>query len=72
MPFTTISLVHNLRSLCPTIYGHEMVKAGLVLGLFGGSQKFVDSKVRLKVDVQRIITPCNSNSENVKALPYYN
>lgn len=27
-------LVH---SLCPTIYGHEMVKAGLLLGLFGGS-----------------------------------
>jgi DNA helicase MCM8 len=27
-------LVH---SLCPTIYGHELVKAGLLLGLFGGS-----------------------------------
>ena len=29
-------LVH---SLCPSIYGHEMVKAGLLLGLFGGEQK---------------------------------
>ncbi|CAH0382120.1 unnamed protein product [Bemisia tabaci] len=27
-------LVH---SLCPTIYGHEMVKAGLLLALFGGA-----------------------------------
>lgn len=27
-------LVH---SLCPTIYGHELVKAGILLGLFGGS-----------------------------------
>jgi hypothetical protein len=27
-------LVH---SLCPTIFGHELVKAGLLLGLFGGS-----------------------------------
>uniref|UniRef100_A0A1B6LNA8 DNA helicase MCM8 n=1 Tax=Graphocephala atropunctata TaxID=36148 RepID=A0A1B6LNA8_9HEMI len=27
-----------VNSLCPAIYGHEMVKAGLLLGLFGGSQ----------------------------------
>lgn len=33
------------RSLCPAIFGHEMVKAGLVLGLFGGSQKHTDSLV---------------------------
>lgn len=29
-------LVH---SICPSIYGHELVKAGLLLGLFGGSGK---------------------------------
>lgn len=28
-------LVH---SLCPTIFGHEVVKAGLLLGLFGGTE----------------------------------
>jgi len=33
------------RSLCPSIYGHEMVKAGLVLGLFGGTQRYVNDKV---------------------------
>ncbi|XP_054257104.1 DNA helicase MCM8-like isoform X2 [Macrosteles quadrilineatus] len=27
-----------VNSLCPSIYGHEMVKAGLLLGLLGGSQ----------------------------------
>lgn len=27
-----------VNSLCPAIYGHEMVKAGLLLGLLGGSQ----------------------------------
>ena len=26
-------------SFCPTIFGHEVVKVGLALGLFGGSQK---------------------------------
>ena len=36
-------------SLCPSIYGHELVKAGLVLGLFGGSQKFTNDKNRIPV-----------------------
>lgn len=31
-------------SMCPTIYGHELVKAGLMLALFGGSQKYIDEK----------------------------
>ena len=26
-------------SICPTIFGHEVVKTGLALGLFGGSQR---------------------------------
>ncbi|XP_005096787.1 DNA helicase MCM8 [Aplysia californica] len=39
-------LVH---SLCPSIFGHEMVKAGLILGLFGSSQKFVNDKNRIPV-----------------------
>ena len=33
------------RSLCPGIYGHEIVKAGLVSGLFGGSQDSKCTKV---------------------------
>eukprot|EP01135_Chromosphaera_perkinsii_P002385 Nk52_evm39s222 gene=Nk52_evmTU39s222 len=27
-----------VNSLCPSIYGHELVKAGLCLGMFGGSK----------------------------------
>ncbi|KAG8430836.1 hypothetical protein GDO86_019917 [Hymenochirus boettgeri] len=38
-----------IKSLCPTIYGHEIVKAGLSLALFGGCQKFVDDKNRIPV-----------------------
>ncbi|KAM4597632.1 DNA helicase MCM8-like, partial [Polymixia lowei] len=31
-----------VQSLCPAIYGHLLVKAGLVLALFGGRQKHAD------------------------------
>ncbi|KAK2192938.1 hypothetical protein NP493_20g08058 [Ridgeia piscesae] len=36
-------------SLCPTIYGHELVKAGLILGLFGGTHRFANDKNRIPV-----------------------
>uniref|UniRef100_A0A8C6X8P3 DNA helicase MCM8 n=1 Tax=Naja naja TaxID=35670 RepID=A0A8C6X8P3_NAJNA len=38
-----------VSSLCPTIYGHEVVKAGLVLALFGGCQKYMDDKNRIPI-----------------------
>lgn len=28
-----------IKSFCPTIYGNELVKAGLLLGIIGGSNK---------------------------------
>ena len=37
-------LVH---SLCPTIFGHELVKAGLVLALFGGVRKVANTPDRV-------------------------
>lgn len=41
------SLVIN--SIAPDIYGHELVKAGLGLALFGGCQKFADVKGKIPV-----------------------
>ncbi|KAL0969003.1 hypothetical protein UPYG_G00221450, partial [Umbra pygmaea] len=38
-----------VHSLCPTIYGHLLVKAGLSLALFGGSQKHADDKNRIPI-----------------------
>ncbi|XP_049635117.1 DNA helicase MCM8 [Suncus etruscus] len=38
-----------VNSLCPVIFGHELVKAGLTLALFGGSQKYVDDKNRIPI-----------------------
>ncbi|KAL9642654.1 hypothetical protein ABK040_009733 [Willaertia magna] len=39
-------LVH---SLCPAIFGHEVVKAGLLLTLFGGVQRYTNAKDMLTV-----------------------
>jgi DNA helicase MCM8 len=34
-----INLIFCKGSICPGIYGHEIVKAGLLLGLLGGSKR---------------------------------
>ncbi|XP_074575784.1 putative DNA helicase MCM8 [Curcuma longa] len=46
-----------LHSLCPSIYGHELVKAGIVLSLFGGVQKHSrdKNKVPIRGDIHIII-----------------
>jgi DNA helicase MCM8 len=36
-------------SLCPGIFGHELVKAGLLLTLFGGSKKEYESKNKISM-----------------------
>jgi hypothetical protein len=33
-----------IKSLCPSIYGHELVKAGLLLCMFGGTDYRLRSK----------------------------
>lgn len=37
-----------VSALCPTIYGHELVKAGLLLSLFGGVRKHGASNNRVR------------------------
>lgn len=40
-----------MHSLCPSIYGHEMVKAGLILSLFGGNEK----RAQLRDDIHILL-----------------
>ncbi|XP_068668987.1 probable DNA helicase MCM8 isoform X1 [Aristolochia californica] len=46
-----------LQSICPSIYGHEFVKAGMTLALFGGVQKHLvdQNKVPVRGDIHIII-----------------
>ena len=44
-----------VNSLCPSIFGHEFVKAGLVLGLFGGSKKSEANDVAVRSDVHVLV-----------------
>lgn len=41
--------------MCPSIYGHELVKAGLLLSLFGGSSP--NSEVREDIHVLLVGDP---------------
>ncbi|KAJ0476592.1 putative DNA helicase [Helianthus annuus] len=46
-----------LQSICPSIYGHELVKAGITLALFGGVRKHSmdQNKVPIRGDIHVII-----------------
>lgn len=38
-----------MAALCPSIYGHELVKAGLLLALFGGVRKNAAARNRVPI-----------------------
>ncbi|KZC10605.1 DNA replication licensing factor MCM8, partial [Dufourea novaeangliae] len=45
-PNIFLLLVH---SLCPSIYGHEMIKAGLILSLFGGNAEHLELRDNIHI-----------------------
>lgn len=60
-----------VNSLCPSIYGHELVKAGLCLALFGGTQQKVSeggTRVRGDPHVLVVGDPGLGKSQMLRAI----
>ncbi|KAG6550803.1 hypothetical protein Mapa_007707 [Marchantia paleacea] len=60
-----------LHSVCPSIYGHELVKAGITLALFGGVQRHLqdENKVPVRGDIHVLVVgdPGLGKSQLLKA-----
>ena len=65
----TPKLYQNMvKSVAPTIFGHEEIKRGILLQLFGGVQKTTPSSARLRGDINVCIVgdPSTSKSQFLK------
>jgi DNA replication licensing factor MCM2 len=44
-----------VKSIAPSIHGHDDIKAGIALALFGGQEKFVKGKTKLRGDINMLL-----------------
>lgn len=44
-----------VKSIAPSIYGHEDIKTAIALALFGGQEKIVEGKHRLRGDINVLL-----------------
>ena len=44
-----------IKSIAPSIYGHEDIKTALALAMFGGQEKNVEGKHRLRGDINVLL-----------------
>ena len=44
-----------VNSIAPSIYGHQFVKKGLALAMFGGESKDVNGKHRIRGDINMLL-----------------
>ena len=44
-----------IKSIAPSIYGHEDIKTALTLAIFGGQEKNVEGKHRLRGDINVLL-----------------
>jgi DNA replication licensing factor MCM2 len=47
--------VQIIKSIAPSIFGHEHIKTGLALAMLGGQEKNVDGKHRLRGDINMLL-----------------
>lgn len=50
-----------VKSLCPSIFGNELVKVGMIMSLFGGT----DHRLKMKGDFADIIFGGNNDKQEV-------
>lgn len=43
------------RSIAPSIYGHDFIKKGLTLAMFGGVPKDINDKHRIRGDINMLL-----------------
>ena len=54
-----------VTSLCPSIFGHELVKAGFVLALFGGTSKYANDRAHVPIRGNRKLYTFEYESNNI-------
>jgi DNA replicative helicase MCM subunit Mcm2 (Cdc46/Mcm family) len=62
-----------VESIAPTVYGHEIVKKGLLLQLMGGVHKQTPEGMHLRGDINICIVgdPSTSKSQFLKLVAFY-
>lgn len=51
----SISTIQIAKSIAPSIYGHEDIKTAIALAMFGGQEKNVEGKHRLRGDINVLL-----------------
>ena len=56
-----------VKSICPSIFGNEIVKVGMIMSLFGGT----DHRLKMKGEFADIIFGCQENrGENLNQMEF--
>lgn len=55
-----------IKSIAPSIYGHEDIKTAIALAMFGGQDKNVKGKHRLRGDINVLGDPGTAKSQFLK------